>query len=646
MNLIDLATPPAADASRPVSGSMTGVDAASQATGEFFGDALLGSLPVAKGMLAHAGGEPPPRQKHREDPDFAAGIVELLSLQLRLPALLVPECSPAPAAIPSLPESVSEASPVTAGRGPVLPPALRYPESPSAEVPVPAPGLVTAAADRREDTSRGPAPARENSVAQAIVTPDERLRETPAPAQGTVASGVTAPGDPVALVWGSAPQFTLLRGDIGSGSGPLPVTPGIAAQPPLAQVSHAGSDAHRVLPEAGQLHSPIRQRSAPTVSAHGDESTLTVRPQPKARAEVSVPQSGSRLASARMPVLEIPLTGSGAEGRQNIAASAMVQPPLPSVPAAEAPQKLLDALLLTSRMPVHTIQLVAPANGAERIAAPLLSRGQPSTQEPGIPALPGGGQPTPEGAPSLRIAENRPPSPAASPRRALAEELAARPESTALQQPLRDAASARVKQTPSAGAAFVPVASASVSLPAGQLAAVSPEGPVLLTAPSLQAASGSVAAAVPTPQTAQSVKLEVDQSLWSQQLKSALGTRLQLQFKDQIQHATIRLDPPEMGKIDIALKLEGGRVEVQIGASHAEVYRALQQTSGDLRQSLAGSHFAQVSVQVSSQSGQHHQGKGQPADEQAHAAIAAGSEAADGKRDARYRQDDSVLLTV
>lgn len=143
------------------------------------------------------------------------------------------------------------------------------------------------------------------------------------------------------------------------------------------------------------------------------------------------------------------------------------------------------------------------------------------------------------------------------------------------------------------------------------------------------------------------LKLDTEDSRWTQQLQRVLGERLQVQVKNQIQHATIRLDPPEMGKIDISLQIDNGRMQVQINASHAEVYRALQQTSNDLRQSLTEQNFVQVNVQVSSQSGGQQQEKGSPFAEQ-QAAIQSAPEIATGATvaDETRRQDDSVLLTV
>ncbi|MEO3989830.1 flagellar hook-length control protein FliK [Pseudocitrobacter cyperus] len=187
-------------------------------------------------------------------------------------------------------------------------------------------------------------------------------------------------------------------------------------------------------------------------------------------------------------------------------------------------------------------------------------------------------------------------------------------------------------------------------LPAGQQLA--PQLMTLMTAVTPEVAAQPVTASSAVspdvrPTQTSTLQLDTEDPRWSQQLQRVLGERLQVQVKNQIQHATIRLDPPDMGKIDISLQIDNGRMQVQINASHAEVYRALQQTSNDLRQSLTEQNFVQVNVQVSSQSGgqQHHQGSPfaeQQAVIQSAAEIAAAATVPDNSR----REDDSVLLTV
>ncbi|EMH4164209.1 flagellar hook-length control protein FliK [Pluralibacter gergoviae] len=199
-------------------------------------------------------------------------------------------------------------------------------------------------------------------------------------------------------------------------------------------------------------------------------------------------------------------------------------------------------------------------------------------------------------------------------------------QAAALREAVRDELPARMSALlPTSSAAEGAVAPLHAARQVGAAAAAQPE-----------AAAAPVMTARPAP----------DVSPWAQQLKSALGERLQIQLKNQIQHATIRLDPPEMGKIDIALKLDGGRMQVHISAGQADVYRALQQTSGELRQMLVGHHVDQVTVQVSAQSGQQQQGRGHAAGEPPQTAIAAAAEMADAGASGLRQQDDSVLLTV
>lgn len=262
----------------------------------------------------------------------------------------------------------------------------------------------------------------------------------------------------------------------------------------------------------------------------------------------------------------------------------------------DSQQRLLETLLMTSQMPVHTPALSAVA---QPVNEALIVNAQPLAAS----AL-----------------------------------LSSRQPSTLLQQNVP---------------APIPTAGVSGESPVNLLVGSQPIAPALMTVmvpvtPTMAETSSTpsfVKSAVVSPLFS-TLKLDPEPSRWSEQLQSALGDRLQVQVKQQIQHATIRLDPPDMGKIDISMQVDNGRVQVQINASHAEVYRALQQTSNDLRQSLTEQNFVQVNVQVSSQSGGQQQGRGQPFAEQ-HNAILAGAELTASTTAAQdSRSDDSVLLTV
>lgn len=134
-----------------------------------------------------------------------------------------------------------------------------------------------------------------------------------------------------------------------------------------------------------------------------------------------------------------------------------------------------------------------------------------------------------------------------------------------------------------------------------------------------------------------------DQSRWIRQLESALGERLQWQVSNRVQQVRIRLDPPEMGKIDIAMQLENGRVQLSIQASHGEVFRALQQISHELRQNLIEQNFPQVNVQIFSQSGQQQREKGQQTAERK-LPLPSINQASNDRQ--HFGEQDSVLLIV
>lgn len=86
-------------------------------------------------------------------------------------------------------------------------------------------------------------------------------------------------------------------------------------------------------------------------------------------------------------------------------------------------------------------------------------------------------------------------------------------------------------------------------------------------------------------------------------LQKALAERLEMQIDRRVQKATIRLDPPNLGKLDISIHFESGKLQVQIQAAQPEVTRLLQQISNEMRTSLSEQNNVQVNVQVSTQNG-------------------------------------------
>ncbi|MCQ4263225.1 flagellar hook-length control protein FliK [Stutzerimonas stutzeri] len=94
------------------------------------------------------------------------------------------------------------------------------------------------------------------------------------------------------------------------------------------------------------------------------------------------------------------------------------------------------------------------------------------------------------------------------------------------------------------------------------------------------------------------IKLQGPDAKWGEQMLHALREHVEVQLQQRQQSATIRLDPPELGSLEIHLSHDAGRLTVQLSAANADVARLLQQTSDRLRQELVAQHFVQVNVQV------------------------------------------------
>jgi flagellar hook-length control protein FliK len=193
-------------------------------------------------------------------------------------------------------------------------------------------------------------------------------------------------------------------------------------------------------------------------------------------------------------------------------------------------------------------------------------------------------------------------------------------------------------------------ASTGTTLGAEMLAAVDSTAPASLPgseALRAPASPQSTAAADATPTLERQLKLQAPEAKWGEQMLGALRDSVELQLQQKVQSATIRLDPPELGSLEILLSHESGRLNVQISAAQGDVARLLQQTSERLRQELVGQNFLQVNVQVgadaqSGQQGQQHQRWRASEDEP----VAQASRLERGADDARHGAGDDVLITV
>jgi flagellar hook-length control protein FliK len=94
------------------------------------------------------------------------------------------------------------------------------------------------------------------------------------------------------------------------------------------------------------------------------------------------------------------------------------------------------------------------------------------------------------------------------------------------------------------------------------------------------------------------VKLAGPPTAWRQSLQEALGERMHLQVGKGIEQAMIRLEPPQLGRIDIAIRHSAGALEVNISATNSDVLRQLQTVSDNLRSDLSQRQFTEVAVTV------------------------------------------------
>jgi type III secretion system needle length determinant len=89
------------------------------------------------------------------------------------------------------------------------------------------------------------------------------------------------------------------------------------------------------------------------------------------------------------------------------------------------------------------------------------------------------------------------------------------------------------------------------------------------------------------PAQAAPLKLEGSAQQWQQPLRDALGDRLQLQLARNDNQAVIRLEPPNLGSVEIAIRHTAGNLQVNISASNSEVLRQLNSIGDQVRQDLS-----------------------------------------------------------
>jgi flagellar hook-length control protein FliK len=104
--------------------------------------------------------------------------------------------------------------------------------------------------------------------------------------------------------------------------------------------------------------------------------------------------------------------------------------------------------------------------------------------------------------------------------------------------------------------------------------------------------------AQPAQPAADTVKLAGPPTAWRQSLQETLGDRLNVHVANNVQQATISIEPPQLGRIDIAIRHSAGTLEVNISATNGDVLRQLQTVSDNLRNDLSQRQYTEVAVTV------------------------------------------------
>ena len=108
---------------------------------------------------------------------------------------------------------------------------------------------------------------------------------------------------------------------------------------------------------------------------------------------------------------------------------------------------------------------------------------------------------------------------------------------------------------------------------------------------------GGTATQVATTQT-QMAPLNLGQNAW----ETNLGSRLQMLVGQNVQSAEIRLDPPELGALDIKIKVTNDVATVNITSSHSQVREALETAIPRLREMFEESGLSLGDVNVRQES--------------------------------------------
>ena len=160
----------------------------------------------------------------------------------------------------------------------------------------------------------------------------------------------------------------------------------------------------------------------------------------------------------------------------------------------------------------------------------------------------------------------------------------------------------------------------------------------------LSAASGTTNTAAAGKPTWANIQVDTTQGKWGEQMIQVLQDRVSMQAGQKMQEAHIRLDPPDLGKLELLVKVDGDKLNVQINANHAQVREALVQVSERLRNELQTQQFVHVDVNVGTDNPQHSASQ-QPNQEEDEGYQVTATNVADSEDTARSHSSEYWLST-
>jgi flagellar hook-length control protein FliK len=290
---------------------------------------------------------------------------------------------------------------------------------------------------------------------------------------------------------------------------------------------------------------------------------------PRAPAEAGRDETGETVDAFGLPLATATAGAAthGAEDREDADAPQPVATVVVELPPALLPPLAALATLATAKAANDSppaSALPAAAAGALRAALAPCAQPQAATAQP---ASPSAGDAAPEASADAPRSGNPPAAPG-------------QPESAA-PQAQADIAATRVDDAPRAAVEVAARASRE------------PEGTPLVADPGPAARPGAfegrpAALAVPG---------QVHTPLWREELVATV----RVIAVQRIQHAELHVHPPELGPVQVSLRLEGSEATVSFAAPHAETRAALEAALPRLREMLegAGLSFGGASVDVS-----------------------------------------------